>query len=205
MRAYSVALFVHLLGVVTFFIAIGITQRGGARVRQADTVEHVRLWLGLMQTTRGTWPASIGMILGAGLYMTADSWSFKTPWIATALVGVAVMLLGGLLMVGRRIGRMAALSVDADSLTPPLAKLIAAPTTWMSVSALNGMALAILWLMAAKPRLDGVHSGRSRPDSGRRARRFGGKTLSREKGPSQMRIAIVGAGAPNGRRATREP
>jgi hypothetical protein len=110
--------FIHLLGVVTLSSAIGINQRRGTRVRQAETLEHVRLWLGLMRTTRGMWPAAIVMILGAGLYMTADSWSFKTPWIATALVCVAVTLLAGLVMVGRRIGRMAALADGADSLTP---------------------------------------------------------------------------------------
>ncbi|MGH2708669.1 MAG: hypothetical protein ACRDJK_10290, partial [Actinomycetota bacterium] len=87
----SVALFIHLLGVVALFIAMGIVQRGGSGVRVSSTVEELRLWLGLVQTTRAMFPAALLFILGSGLYMADRSWSFDTPWIVVAIVSIVVI------------------------------------------------------------------------------------------------------------------
>jgi hypothetical protein len=38
MSAYTVALFVHVLGVVTLFVAIGLQQRGWTQLRSAGTL-----------------------------------------------------------------------------------------------------------------------------------------------------------------------
>lgn len=153
MRAYDVALFVHLLGAITLFVAFGIMQRGGVRVRRAETLDHVRLWLGLLKTTPAMFPAAFVMILVAGLYMTAEAWTFTTPWVVVALVVVAVMIVVGIGVIGRGLNRMeaAAAAVGEGSLPPELRKLIWNPVTWLSVFALNGMAIGTLWLMAAKP------------------------------------------------------
>lgn len=40
MNTYNIALFIHLLGVVTLFIAIALVQRGGAEVR-GDAIKRV--------------------------------------------------------------------------------------------------------------------------------------------------------------------
>jgi hypothetical protein len=153
MRAYDVALFVHLLGVITFFIAVGINQRGGARIREAQTVEHVRLWAGFVRTTQRMFPAAIVLLLGAGLFMTADVWTFATSWIVVGLVGLAVIVAVGIGVVGRRIEAIAAAAEAAgDGAVPPeLVTLIADPVMWTALSALNGAAIGIVWLMATKP------------------------------------------------------
>jgi hypothetical protein len=153
MRAYDIALFIHLLGAITFFIAIGIMQRGGARVRGAQTVEHLRLWLGLVQTTQRMFPSAIVMLLGAGVYMTIDVWTFETPWVMVSLVALVTMTAVGTGIVGRRFSRIeaAAKAAGDGSLPPQLGGLIAEPITWGSLSALNGAAIGIVWLMATKP------------------------------------------------------
>jgi hypothetical protein len=153
MRAYDVALFIHLLGAITLFVAFGIIQRGGARVRQAQTLDHVRLWLDLLRTTAPMFPAAFVMILGAGLYMTADVWTFTTAWVLVSLVAVAVMVVVGAAVVGRGLNRMgAAVAIASEgSLSPELRTAVLDPITWISSFALNGLALGSLWLMATKP------------------------------------------------------
>jgi hypothetical protein len=153
MTAYNVALFIHLLGAITFFLAIGITQRGGAGMRRAESVEHIRWWADLVQTTQRMWPAAIIMLLGAGLYMTFDVWTFTTPWIVVAIVGLVLVIVVGTAVAGRRLEKIhaAAEAAGGGSTPPELRRLIDDPVTWLAISANNGAALGILWLMAAKP------------------------------------------------------
>jgi hypothetical protein len=153
MNAYNVALFIHILGVITFFLAVGISQRGGAQVRRAQTVEHLRLWLGLVKTTEGMFPAAILLLLATGLYMTADVWDFETPWVVVGLFTLAALMAVGIAVVGRRFTRMAEAATTAGEGAVPadLRKLIAEPVTWVGLSANNGAAIGVVWLMTNKP------------------------------------------------------
>jgi uncharacterized membrane protein len=153
MTIYEVALFVHLLGVITLFIAFGIGQRAGQRARQAESVEQLRLWMSLIQTTGTMFPSAWVMILAGGLYMTADVWSFDTPWVVVALVSVLVMAIVGFAVPGRQLREvgMAAGSADAGPLSPELKALLARPALWTVMTASNAVSLGILWLMVSKP------------------------------------------------------
>lgn len=147
----TVALFIHLLGVITLFIAIGILQRGGERVRAASTVEELRLWLDLLKSTGGMFPASFAFILLSGLYMTNESWSFDTPWIVVAIVSVVVMGIIGGAVIGRKLSSIGRAAASAQQISPELALQVARPALWVAATALNGMALGVLWLMSIKP------------------------------------------------------
>jgi hypothetical protein len=102
MSSHGVAMFVHLLGVITLFGGIGLQQRGGTRLREATTVGEVRLWLGLLRPTGRMLPAAVVILLASGLYLTAEEWTLATPWIATATVTVLAMAAVGAGMLGRR-------------------------------------------------------------------------------------------------------
>jgi hypothetical protein len=116
--AQGVALFIHLLGVITLFIAIGLLQRGGARLRASSTVEEMRLWLGLVQTTRRMFPAALLLILLSGLYMTDQSWTFDTPWIIVAIVSVVIMGALGGAVVGRGFAAIGRATSGTGSASP---------------------------------------------------------------------------------------
>jgi hypothetical protein len=147
----TVALFIHLLGVVTLFIAIGIVQRGGARVRGSSTVPEIRLWLGLVRSTRAMFPSAFVFILGSGLYMTEQTWTFSTPWIVVAIVSILVMGILGGGVVGRGLAVMGRAATSTEEMSPDLTSLVTRPTTWVTAAVLNGMAIGLLWLMVAKP------------------------------------------------------
>src|SRR5918994_4188140 len=153
MTAYEGALFAHLLGVVTLFAAIALVETAGARLRRAASVEHVRLWVEMTRSTAPLFPVALVTVLGSGLFMTADSWTFATPWVVVATAGVVV--LGGIggSVQGLRlatIGRTAAAAQDGP-VPQNLTELVAAPALWMAVVAPDVATLGILWTMATKP------------------------------------------------------
>jgi hypothetical protein len=109
----------------------------------------MRLWLGLVETTGRMFPLALLFILGSGLYMTDQVWSFDTPWIAVAIVSVVLMGVIGGAVVGRgfsAMGRAAAAGPSSD-----LARAVAVPLPWIAATALNGMGIGVVWLMTIKP------------------------------------------------------
>ena len=155
MTGYNVGLFFHLLGVVTLFGGVTIIQLGGARLRSSATIEEVRLWLGLLRMTGGMFPAATLLLLASGLYMTAEAWTFETPWIAVSIAGLLIMPLLGGTVVSRQMAAIGRSAADAETGAVPseVKRLIATPAVWAAAFALNGIALGILWVMAIKPGL----------------------------------------------------
>lgn len=158
MSGNNLALFVHLLGVVTLFGGITIIQLGGARLRGASTIEEVRLWLGLVRVTGGMFPAALLLLLATGLYLTSEAWTFETPWVAVSIAGLLILPLLGRGVLGRQMAAIGRTAADAETGAVPaeIRQLVTAPAGWQAAFALNGIALGILWLMAIKPGL--IHS-----------------------------------------------
>jgi hypothetical protein len=137
MTGYELALFTHLLGVVTLFAAIALVETAGARLRRAANVQHVRLWVDLTRTAAPLFPVALLTVLGSGLFMAADSWTFTTPWVVVAIAGVIVMGGIGGIVQGRyfaAIGRTARATEDGP-VPQPLGEFIAAPALWVSIAA----------------------------------------------------------------------
>jgi hypothetical protein len=153
MTAYEFALFAHLLGVVTLFAAIALVEAAGARLRRSADVQHVRLWVDLTRTAAPLFPVALLTVLGSGLFMAADSWTFTTPWVVVAIAGVVVMGGIGGSVQGRYFAAISrtARAAEDSSVPQPLSELIAAPALWISVAAPDVGTFGILWTMAIKP------------------------------------------------------
>jgi hypothetical protein len=151
MNERSVALFIHLLGVVTLFIGIGLLQRAGAAIRAASSVEELRVLLGLARTTRSMFPAALLFIIASGLFMAARSFSFETPWVVVGIASVIVMGILGGAVAGRRLAAVGKGAASASSITPELALAIRDPAIWVALGLNSGLAVGVLWLMVSKP------------------------------------------------------
>lgn len=147
----SIALFIHLLGMLTLFTAMAIVQRTGDRMRTASTVEELRLWLSLARTTGPMWPSSLVFILGSGLYLAGTCFSFETPFVVTAIVTILVIGAVGGAFVGRGMAAMGQAAGTAGGLTPQLREQVTSPPLWIAATTLNGLALGVLWIMVDKP------------------------------------------------------
>ena len=68
MNVYSIVLYVHIVGALGLFVALGLEWTALARLRGAATAEEARGALGALGPTRVIGPLSLAAILVAGLY-----------------------------------------------------------------------------------------------------------------------------------------
>jgi hypothetical protein len=154
MNAYSIALFLHIVGALALFATFGLEGFALFSLRRAATAEQVRAWASVFGLLRRLWPASLGLLLLAGLYMTATTWGWQ-PWILT---GLATMLL--LPIVGARSGlRLAAvgraLAGERGPLPAETRAQLSDPFLAASYHVRLAAALGIVFLMTVKPELLG--------------------------------------------------
>ena len=111
------------------------------------------MWLTLLRSTAPMFPIAGVILVVSGLYMANDVWSFSTPWIVVAFWSLVLLQVVGGVVVGGRLQKIGALSGTAGegAVSAEMARLIADPVLWASMSALSFGAIGILWLMANKP------------------------------------------------------
>ena len=68
MNVHSIVLYVHIVGALGLFVALGLEWTALARLRGAATAEEARGALGALAPTRVIGPLSLAAILVAGLY-----------------------------------------------------------------------------------------------------------------------------------------
>lgn len=153
MTGYSIGLFVHVAGALALFMGIAVSRLAFGRVRRARSVGELRLWLGVARRTRVVFPASIVVLLASGLFLTAQSWSFTTPWVATSLVSVVALGVAGAAVNGRH-GRAMGRALGDRGDGPLPADVTAQQRRggpFVFGFALNGVALGVVFLMTTKP------------------------------------------------------
>jgi len=150
MSVYSVALFLHITGALGLFAAFALDWTALAALRRARTVEQVREWVSVYPALQRIGPASVGLLLIFGLYMTATAWG-PTPWISLGFFSlVAIAALGAVsgIRLARSVASMAngsgPLSVDARA-------VLRRPLFVWSLRLRVALALAVVFLMTAKP------------------------------------------------------
>ena len=153
MSAYGVALFIHVLSAISFFTALALLQRGGVLLRRAETVEQVRSWLGVVESTKRMFPMAALFLFATGLFMTAQVWTFTTPWVLVGIVTLVALMGLGSGIVGRGVGRIGAAAAASEEGPVPdqLKRLVAEPNQWMVLSANSAAAVGLVWLMTNKP------------------------------------------------------
>lgn len=156
MSLYTIALFLHVAGALAFGAGAFMSLLSFWAMRRAQRIEEVRPILGLSSLSGPV--LGIGMLVNlvAGLYMTADTWGWQTAWIIVAIVTLVLFIAAGAVM-GTRRGAIANLIKDMpDSPLPEtVAQRIHDPLFGTSVYMMLALLLGIVFLMTAKPALDG--------------------------------------------------
>jgi hypothetical protein len=156
MTAYSIALFVHVLGAITFFMALGMEWVTVLQVQRAATVVQVRERMaGFALMPRLYIPAMVAILL-PGLYMTATTWGWDAGWPAVALAAMALLAALGAALTGPRmaaIGRSTA--TESEPLSPAFRGRLSDPLLRASLRTRTAVAVGIIFLMTVKPNLAG--------------------------------------------------
>jgi len=155
MPYYQIALFLHILGALGFFIAIAILYTSVLGVRRAQTVQQIKLWTGAAAPAiRLLFPIASLVILVAGLYMVVTVWGEKAQWAGVALIAFLLLAIASALLQGRRITMLGRQVADQPDNTPVIGALWAQAhdvVTWVGVNTAAAFATGIVYLMTLKP------------------------------------------------------
>src|SRR6266498_2063296 len=142
MNDYAIALFLHIVGALGLFVALGLEWTSMLLLRRATTTEQARERMRIASSVRGVTGASLATLLVSGLYLTATAWG-GVAWIGVALGAMVLMAVLGAALSGPRMAE-----------TGPLARL-PDPLLWVSIQIRLAVALGIVFLMTFKPNLTG--------------------------------------------------
>ncbi len=151
MTAYTITLFLHIVGALGLFVSLGLEWTSLAYVRRSSTAEGAREWLGLRGWVMRLGPASLALLLLSGLYMMATSWG-AVAWIIVALGSLVLIAIIGAVLTGRRLVPIEqAAARERGMISPALQQRLSDPLLWVSIDTRTAIALGIVFLMVIKP------------------------------------------------------
>jgi len=156
MNLYPVLVFLHVVGAVGVFAAIGIEAVALPRFRRADTVAGVRTWMGLMRIHGKLASMMAVVLLVTGVWMMAWVWGMKA-WLVTGFVALLVLTaLGGAVTGGamRRLGAALA-SESGPALSEAFRSRQRSGILVMSFNLRMALGIGVIALMTMKPTLSG--------------------------------------------------
>ncbi|MDQ3811360.1 MAG: hypothetical protein M3336_13820 [Chloroflexota bacterium] len=150
MTPYAIAVFLHVVGALGLFAAMGLEWVLVARLRRVESAEQARDWLVLLDVIRRLSPASLAVLLLAGIYMAATAWG-GVGWIVVGFV--ALLLLPPLGMIAGL--RLPAIRRELENqrgpLPPGLRRRLDEPLFLASIQIRTAISLGIVFLMTTKP------------------------------------------------------
>jgi hypothetical protein len=151
MNYYLIALFLHVVGALGVFIALGLEWIGLKQVQIDTTSEQVRASIRISKSARKVGAASMLTILVTGFYMMATVWG-KTPWIFVALGALVLMIALAAALTGpRMVAIERALAAEHKPEFHIIQQLANNPLLWISIRTRVAVALGIVFLMTVKP------------------------------------------------------
>lgn len=153
---YSIALFLHIVGALVLFVALGLEWTSLLYLRRAATTEQAREWLKIFTSLRRLYPISWIVILIPGFYMAATVWG-GVAWITVALAAVILLAVLGAALAGRRMAAIGqSVAGESGPLSATLHSRLEDPLLWASLRVRTAIALGIVFLMTVKPGLIGA-------------------------------------------------
>jgi hypothetical protein len=150
MNYYSIALFLHVVGALGFFVTLGLEWTSLRHLRRATTAKQVREWMRIPAEMGRVGMLSMLVLLAAGFYMMATVWG-GVAWITVTLGVIVLMIILGMVITGRRMAAIGGVKAERGPLSPTLHHLLHDPLLWISMQTRAAMALGIVFLMTVKP------------------------------------------------------
>jgi hypothetical protein len=156
MSAYSIALFLHLVGVLTLFGGIALEQTGLRRLRTALSLAQVREWVTLLRGVRRIDAPAGFTILVSGGYLAGHG-AGHHAWVAAGIIGMVVMaVLGAAVGRPRFLAIVAALPAADGPVTSSLRARLDNPILRASAATRAAIGLGVVFDMVVKPEAAGA-------------------------------------------------
>jgi hypothetical protein len=155
MNAYTLALFVHVIGSGGMFTGFGAWFLGLIALRRAERVEQVRTITALLALAHSVGAGSVVLVILPGIYMALSMWSLQTSWIAVSIAGVLLAAPIGSSLIERRVKALATVARETPdgSLPPELAARVHDPVLGTAMHTAALLVVGIMFLMTVKPSL----------------------------------------------------
>lgn len=156
MNIYPILVFLHVLGGVGMFVALGIEAVSLPRFRRAGTPDETRAWMGPLAIPARLGPASMLTALASGIWMMAGWWG-PQRWIEGAFLLIAGMAIAGGFLTGRSMRRVrrAFPAETGATLSDEFRSLRSAAAPVVSLRLRIAFGIGILALMTMKPGIAG--------------------------------------------------
>ena len=155
MNIYLIALFLHIVGALGFFVALGLEWTGLSQIRSAMTLEQVRAWMGILKNVRKVAFVSMLTTVITGIYMMVTVWGGEAWIIVTLGSLILVIALAQVITAPRMAAIGQALVSEKGPLSKTFHSLANRPLLWISIQSRVAIALGIVFLKIAKPDLGG--------------------------------------------------
>lgn len=151
MNIYSIALFLHIVGALGVFVALGLEWTGLRQLRSANLPEQVRAWMGILKgTNKVGFPSMLTTVI-TGIYMVLKGLGW-VPWILVVLGALALIIVLSVALTKARMAAIGqALATEKGSISQSFHNLANHPVLWISIQTRVSIALGIIFLKIAKP------------------------------------------------------
>jgi hypothetical protein len=141
-------LFIHVVGAMGIFVALGMEALALAQLRRAADSAAARAALAALGAAQRVGGPSMLLLVLSGLYLATAYWRWEGAWIGLGFLGlVSIGAIGGL-MTGRNVNRLRK-GRETSATVTSLAEV--APTFWASFVIRAALLVAVVFLMTAKP------------------------------------------------------
>ncbi len=155
MDAYTIVLYLHIVGVLGLFVALGLEWTGLRQIRSALVPEQVHAWMGVLKSTRGVGFASMLTTVITGTYMILADTGL-VPWIYISILALLLVILLSVVLTGPRMVAIGqALVMGKGTLSSTFYSAVNQPLLWISIQTRIALALGIVFLKITKPELAG--------------------------------------------------
>ena len=155
MNAYSIALFLHIVGAAGLFVALSLEWTGLWQIRSAMTPEPARAWMGVLKNVRKIGFISMLTTVITGIYLMLTVWGSQAWIIVTVGSLVLVIALAQLVTAPRMKAIGQALFAETGSFSNTFYSLANNPALSFSIQTRVAIVLGIVFLKTAKPDLGG--------------------------------------------------
>lgn len=155
MNLYTLALFVHVVGVVGVFAGMGVWLFGLAALGRMRRVEPVRAIAEAVTAAGYLVVASLFPLGAGGFYMALTAWGLRATWIVVATVSFVLLAPAGAFLIDPRVRAIARQAREAPDgpLPAALAARMHDPILVAGLYVYLAVLLGIVFLMTTKPAL----------------------------------------------------
>lgn len=149
MNSYSIALFLHIAGVLGLAVALGLEWTGLRQIQRARLPEQVRGWMGILKGVRPVGFASMLTTVLTGVYMMLTVWG-GVAWVIVSIGALVLVIALAQVLTAPRMTAIGRASMTAPT-SQTFHSLASHPALWISIQTRIAITLGIVFLKTAKP------------------------------------------------------